>query len=64
MTDIAHYPRYLVAAILKAEFTKSEVTKAITACIGLNAFSVCVRPCDIEIAQKHCKGSETADCVV
>lgn len=61
MTEIA---RYLDAAILKAEFTDSEVTEAITACIGLNAFSVCVRPCDIELAQKHCAGTDTAVCVV
>jgi len=61
MTDIA---RYLDAAILKAEFTESEIIEALQACIKLNTFSVCVRPCDIELAQQHCKGTETAVCVV
>jgi deoxyribose-phosphate aldolase len=61
MTDIN---RYLDAAILKAEFTENEVIEAIQACIALNTFSVCVRPCDIELAQQYCKGTETAVCVV
>ncbi|MGZ0654748.1 deoxyribose-phosphate aldolase [Coraliomargarita sp. W4R53] len=61
MTDIS---RYLDAAILKAEFTESDVIKALKACIELNTFSVCVRPCDIEVAQQHCKGTDTAVCVV
>ena len=61
MTDIS---RYLDAAILKAEFTESEVLEAIKACIKLNCYSVCVRPCDIELAQRHCKGTDTAVCVV
>ena len=61
MTDIS---RYLDAAILKAEFTESDVLEALKACIELNAFSVCVRPCDIELAQQHCKGTDTAVCVV
>ncbi|MDQ8206410.1 deoxyribose-phosphate aldolase [Coraliomargarita sp. SDUM461003] len=61
MTKIS---RYLDAAILKAEFTESDVLEAVKACIELNAFSVCVRPCDIELAQQHCKGSDTAVCVV
>jgi deoxyribose-phosphate aldolase len=61
MTDIS---RYLDAAILKAEFTESDVLEALKACIKLNTFSVCVRPCDIELAQQHCKGTDTAVCVV
>jgi deoxyribose-phosphate aldolase len=56
--------RYLDAAILKAEFTESEVLEAFKACIALNCYSVCVRPCDIELAQQHCQGTETAVCVV
>jgi deoxyribose-phosphate aldolase len=56
--------RYLDAAILKAEFTESDVLEALKACIELKAFSVCVRPCDIGLAQEHCKGTDTAVCVV
>jgi len=61
MTEIS---RYLDAAILKAEFTESDVLEAVKACIELNAFSVCVRPCDIELAQTQCQGTDTAVCVV
>lgn len=56
--------RYLDAAILKPEFTSSEVIEAIQACVELDTFSVCVRPCDIELAQKYCAESTTAVCVV
>ena len=56
--------RYLDAAILKPEFTESELSKAIQACIELKTYSVCVRPCDVPLAQKLCVGTETAVCVV
>ena len=56
--------RYLDAAILKPEFTREEVLEAIEACVELKTFSVCVRPCDIELAKKYCTGTETAVCVV
>lgn len=56
--------RYLDAAILKAEFTESDVLKALKACVALNCFSVCVRPCDIPLAQQYCQGTDTAICVV
>ncbi len=56
--------RYLDAAILKPEFTESEVIEAVQACIELETFSVCIRPCDIELAQKYCAGTTTAVCVV
>jgi len=56
--------RYLDAAILKPELTQEETIEAIEACIALKAFSVCVRPCDIELARKYCAGTETAVCVV
>lgn len=61
MPDIS---RYLDAAILKAELTEAEVIEALDTCIQLNAFSVCVRPCDIELAQRRCQGTDTAVCVV
>jgi deoxyribose-phosphate aldolase len=56
--------RTLDAAILKPEFTETEVIEALEACIALKTFSVCVRPCDIELAQKYCANTETAVCVV
>lgn len=56
--------RYLDAAVLKSEMTQEEATAAIKACIELKTFSVCVRPCDIPLAQSLCKDSETKVCVV
>jgi len=61
MTDLA---RYLDAAILQPETTRDEFTAAVRTCIELNAFSVCVRPCDIEPARELCAGTETKVCVV
>lgn len=63
-TDMPDINRYLDAAILKAEFTESDVVEALKACVELKTYSVCVRPCDIELAQKFCKDTETAVCVV
>ncbi len=56
--------RYLDAAILMPEFTRDQATAAIKTCLALNTYTVCVRPCDIELAQALCKGSDTGVCVV
>lgn len=56
--------RYLDAAVLKPEMTQTEAAEAIRACIALETFSVCVRPCDIVLAQSLCAGSRTKVCVV
>ena len=56
--------KYLDAAILKPEFTREETIEALKACIALKTFSVCVRPCDLPLAQEYCQGTETAVCVV
>jgi len=56
--------QYLDAAILKPETTRGETITALKACIALRTFSVCVRPCDVELAQEYCKGTATAVCVV
>lgn len=61
MTELA---RYLDAAILKPETTRDEMVAAAKACIALRAYSVCVRPCDISVAQELCQGTETKVCVV
>jgi len=56
--------RYLDAAVLKPEMTQDEAAAAIRACIELETFSVCVRPCDIALAQSLCQGTRTKVCVV
>lgn len=56
--------RYLDAAILKPEFTEADVIEALKCCVRLETYSACVRPCDIELAQKYCEGTRTAVCVV
>lgn len=56
--------RTLDAAVLKPEMTQEEAATAIRACVALRTYSVCVRPCDIELAQTLCRGTETKVCVV
>ncbi len=56
--------RYLDAAILKPETTRDEAIEAIQACIAMHTYSVCVRPCDIPLAQSLCQDTDTAVCVV
>ena len=56
--------QYLDAAILKPEFTREETIHALKSCIELKTFSVCVRPCDISLAQEYCQDTDTAVCVV
>jgi deoxyribose-phosphate aldolase len=63
-TTMPSISRYLDAAILKAEFTESELVEGLKACIALDTYSVCVRPCDIPLAQQYCEGTSTAVCVV
>lgn len=56
--------RYLDAAILKPETTRGEMTDAVKACIAMNTWSVCVRPCDIARARTLCEGTDTLVCAV
>ncbi len=56
--------RYLDAAILVPETTRQEATAAIQTCIEMDTYSVCVRPCDIVLAQALCKNTATEVCVV
>lgn len=51
--------RYLDHAILKPEMTRQEVIDAIQLGIDYKVRTVCVRPCDIELAVAMCKGTET-----
>jgi deoxyribose-phosphate aldolase len=60
--DIA---RYIDHAVLKPEMKQNEVIKAILEGINYSVRTVCVRPCDIELALELCKGSQTdVSCVL
>lgn len=59
--DIA---RTIDHAVLKPEMTREESRKAILEGIGYNTKTVCVRPCDIELAVELCKGTQTDPCAV
>jgi len=56
--------RTLDAAVLDPSTTREEAVAAIQTCVEIHAYSACVRPCDIELAQEICRGSETKVCVV
>ncbi len=57
--------RYLDAAILKPELTRDEAVAAIEESIKWKTKTVCVRPCDIELAKSMCAGTETGvSCVL
>lgn len=57
--------RYFDAAVLKPEMTEKEVREAIQTCIDCESYSVCVRPCDIDLAMSMCKGTNTVvSCVL
>lgn len=56
--------RTLDAAVLVPDMTREEAEHAIRTCVEIRAYSACVRPCDIELAQRICAGSNTKVCVV
>lgn len=57
--------RYLDAAVLKPELTRDESIAAIKESIRWKTKTVCVRPCDIELAKRLCAGTETGvSCVL
>jgi deoxyribose-phosphate aldolase len=57
--------RYLDAAVLKPELTQAEAIAAIQESIRWKTKTVCVRPCDIEIAKKLTAGTDTGvSCVL
>ena len=51
--------RYLDHAVLKPNLTEQEVRDAIQAGIDHRVYSVCVRPCDIDLALEMCEGTDT-----
>lgn len=56
--------RYIDYAVLKPEMTLEEVRKAILEGIDLEVNTICVRPCDIELAVSMCKDTKTRVCCV
>lgn len=57
--------RYLDHAVLKPEMTQQEAREAIQLGIDYKVKTVCVRPCDIEMAVEMCQGTETeVSCVL
>ncbi len=49
--------RYLDHAVLKPELTRQEAIEAIQLGIDYKVRTVCVRPCDIELAVEMCEGT-------
>lgn len=57
--------RYLDAAVLKPDMTPEQVEAAIHECIECEAYTVCVRGCDIALALRLCEGTQTkVSCVL
>ena len=57
--------RYYDSAVLKPDMKEEDVIKAIQLSIDLDSYTVCVRPCDIELAVKMCEGTDTkVSCVL
>lgn len=57
--------RYLDHAVLKPELSRREAIEAIQLGIDYRVRTVCVRPCDIELAAQMCYGTETeVSCVL
>lgn len=56
--------RYLDAAVLKPEMTREEALAAIRLSAQVTPRTICVRPCDIELAKPICEGTETGISVV
>ena len=57
--------RYLDHAVLKPEMTRQEAVEAIQLGIDYKVRTVCVRPCDLELAVQMCRGTESeVSCVL
>ncbi|EDY81268.1 deoxyribose-phosphate aldolase [Verrucomicrobiia bacterium DG1235] len=64
LTTMLPINRYLDHAVLKPDLTVAEATDAIQLGLKYEVRTVCVRPCDIELAQRMCEGTTTDVCVV
>lgn len=57
--------RYLDHAVLKPELSRKDAVEAIRLGITHDVMTVCVRPCDIDLAVNICQGSHTSvSCVL
>jgi deoxyribose-phosphate aldolase len=56
--------RYIDHAVLKPEMTRVEAADAIAMGVRFKVKTVCVRPCDIDLAERLCEGTDTGVCVV
>jgi deoxyribose-phosphate aldolase len=57
--------RYLDHAVLKPELSRQDAIEAIQLGINYKVRTVCVRPCDIELAVKMCRGTDSeVSCVL
>lgn len=56
--------RYLDAAVLYPELERDKVRSAIMTVLDFDCRTVCIRPCDIDIAVDLCTGRSTGVCVV
>jgi len=56
--------RYLDSAVLNPGMTRKEAREEIRLAVDYNSKTVCVRPCDIDIAREISKGTETEVSVV
>lgn len=56
--------RYLDAAVLYPQLERDAALQAIKTVINYNCRTVCIRPCDIDIAAELCAGTSTDLCVV
>jgi deoxyribose-phosphate aldolase len=62
---VANINRYLDHAVLNPELTRQEAIGAIKLGLDYDVRTVCVRPCDIELAAEMCRGSDTeVSCVL
>lgn len=62
---VADINRYLDHAVLKPELTREEAKAAIQLGIDYKVRTVCVRPCDIELAASMCRGTDSeVSCVL
>ncbi|MBO4407239.1 MAG: deoxyribose-phosphate aldolase [Clostridia bacterium] len=57
--------RYFDSAILKPNMSEEEVRAAIRTGIDCDSYTVCVRPCDVDLALDMCRGTNTkVSCVL
>lgn len=56
--------RYLDHAVLKPELTRAEAEAEMRVGLAYHVRTICVRPCDIELARGLCHGTDTDLCCV